>query len=263
MAEVVFVGVPYYLGIAADDTGAVAAVKAAGVAAELGAAWVDLAPDFAAHDDPVVAVNRALADAIAAHPGKIPFIIAADCTSCLGAMKGLEQHDPRVLWLDAHGDFNTPETTPSGFLGGMPLAALVGLGNQHLMSGIDLRPIPDSHVTLTDARDLDPAEADLVRQSNMTVLLDPNDVTAQDWQNAPLYIHFDIDYLRLSDMPAVGYPAAGGPSIDEALAGVRHAAESAQVVGVLFSVWNNALDGADTSRANTLDTIRRTAAALG
>ncbi len=126
MSKYVCIGVPYYLGEARPERAEVSALRQSGIAAELNAEWVEIEPDFAAADDPAVAVNWALAEAIKAHQAKTPVVFANDCTSCLGMVKGLEDKAPAILWYDSHGDFNTPETTPSGFLGGMPLAALVG-----------------------------------------------------------------------------------------------------------------------------------------
>ena len=117
MPNYICIGVPYYLGEARAERGEVEALRRSGIATELGAEWLTIAPDFAGADDPVVAVNRALAQAIQAHANKTPVVFANDCTSCLGMMKGLEAKSPAILWYDSHGDFNTPETTPSGFPG--------------------------------------------------------------------------------------------------------------------------------------------------
>ena len=144
MSKYVCIGVPYYLGEEIVERGEVEALRQSGIATELDAEWADIAPDFSAADEPVVAVNRALAKTIRANADKIPVVFANDCTSCLGMVKGLETKTPAILWYDSHGDFNTPATTPSGFLGGMPLAALVGRGNQHLMRGMELAPIAEA-----------------------------------------------------------------------------------------------------------------------
>src|SRR3979490_501693 len=73
-----------------------------------------------------------------------PRVQVGDCTASLGVVAGLQARgvDPAVIWLDAHGDFNTWETTPSGFLGGMPLAMLAGLGEQTIVEAVGLRPGP-------------------------------------------------------------------------------------------------------------------------
>ena len=93
--------------------------------------------------------------------GQRPVSIAGDCCSAIGMLTGLQRAgiDPTLVWFDAHGDFNTMETTLSGFLGGMPLAMLVGRGDLALPEAVGLAPLPESRVILTDGRDLDPPEA--------------------------------------------------------------------------------------------------------
>lgn len=256
MSEVVFIGVPYWLGKKDDYTGSVEIVQASDVVRDSGAKWVDIQPDYAAVDDPVIAVNRALAAAIQAYPEHIPVIIAGDCTSCLGAMKGLEKQSPLVVWYDAHGDFNTPETTPSGFLGGMPLAALTGRGNQTLMDGLGLSPIADGNVVVTDVRDLDPEEGEMLRDSDVAIYQDVADLKDASLPDKPVYLHFDTDVIHTDDMPAVSYPAAGGPTVTETIESVRAVIQSSDMAGVLFTVWNNNLPGAETARESTLQVLK-------
>src|SRR5690606_131738 len=109
--DYVCIGVPYSIGERLAGRVEVETVKNSGIAAEIGAAWVDVEPEFDTAESPLVAVNRALAEVVQAHPGKTPLIFASDCCSALGAIKGLEERNPAVLWYDAHGDFNTQETT--------------------------------------------------------------------------------------------------------------------------------------------------------
>ncbi|MDX1995889.1 MAG: arginase family protein [bacterium] len=251
----VCIGVPFALG-KQQTPSAVDVLKHGGIAAEFNAEWIDIQPDFAAHDDPVVAVNRALADAIAAHPGHTPLIFASDCTSALGAVKGLQPRDPAVLWYDAHGDFNTPETSPSGYLGGMPLAAMVGRGNEALVQAIGFTPLAERDILITDARDLDPQEGVNLRASQMTFLPNFADLLTAPLPTKPLYIHMDVDVVDPSDIPAQNYPAPGGPSVDEAAASMQRVIRDATVAGVLFSLWDESLSGADVARENTLKLIR-------
>lgn len=264
MADLVFIAVPYWLGKKDDYSGSVDIVKNSGIAADFDAEWLDLSPQFDHFEHPVNAVNHAVAEAIhsALANNKLPLIIADDCTVCLGNMKGLEQFSPDVLWYDAHGDFNTEATSPSGFPGGMPLAAMVGLGNQHLMSGINFAPIDDNKVYLTDGRDLDEGEAKLVADSNLTHWLSLDSELDHDWENRPLYIHFDGDIIRLAEHPAVGYPAEGGPSTEDCIVSLLHAIESADVKAVHFTCWNATLEGAEQSQGTILAVIRGVAEAL-
>ena len=256
MTDYICIGVPYYLGESLGERREVEALRQAGIADELGADWVDIAPDFAARDDPVVAVNRALAAAIQAHGDKIPVVFANDCTSCLGMVKGLQAQSPAVLWYDSHGDFNTPQTTPSGFLGGMPLAALVGRGNQHLMRGMELAPLDESDIVISDVRNLDPEEGVMLRQSQVTIHETLAALDAAPLPDKPLYIHFDTDIVDCAEMPAMSYPEPGGPSLDESIESLRTALSKARTVGILFSLWNGALPGAHETMSATLRLIR-------
>ena len=256
MKSYVCIGVPYYLGKSLPDRLEVEALRKAGIADELDAEWVDIEPDFARWKDAVVAVNRALAEAILAHTDKIPLVFANDCTSCLGMVKGLERKSPALLWYDSHGDFNTPETTPSGFLGGMPLAALVGRGNQHLMQSLELAPINESDVIVTDVRNLDPEEGDMLRASKVKIIESLDALRAAELPEKPLYIHFDSDVVDCAEMPAMSYPEPGGPSLQESVESLRLVMARGNVAGILFSLWNGTLAGADEAMTATFELIR-------
>jgi arginase len=264
MAELVVIGLPYWLGIAEEHSGSVQAARASGILEEIGARYIDIEPEFQEGEHPITAVNRALAAAVKQTQanGQVPLIFGGDCCYCLGMMKGLEDSQPDVLWYDAHGDFNTPETTPSGFLGGMPLAVMVGRGNQELMTGIELTPVAESKVYLLDGRDLDPLEAVAVRESDLTHLTQLDAVTNIDWNKRPVYVHFDGDVLRLEDHPAVSYPAKGGPTTQEAIDSLKAVIASADVKAVFFTLWNNQLEGAKASQESNLAVIRAVAEAL-
>jgi Arginase family len=107
---------------------------------------------------------REVADAVAR--ADKPLILSGDCTTALGVVTGLQRHrDLAVVWLDGHGDFNTPDTTITGYLGGMPLAMLAGRAGQLIGDRLGLRPVADSSIVLADARDLDPAERDALAAS--------------------------------------------------------------------------------------------------
>lgn len=256
MSKYICIGVPYWLGHHKPDRTEVESMKQSSIATELGAEWVEIQPDFDAYDDPVVAVNRALADMIQSHADKIPVVFASDCTTCLGMVKGLETHQPAILWYDSHGDFNTPETSPSGFLGGMPLAALVGRGNQHLIEGMELSRVPEQDVMVTDVRNLDPEEGEMMRNSDVTIFDTLDDLAQATLPEKPLYVHFDTDVVDAADMPAMNYPEPNGPSLQESVSSLRYVLNNANVVGILFSLWNDTLDGADIAKKGTLELAR-------
>ena len=128
--------------------------------------------------------------------GRFPVLTASDCSICLSTFAAVAHRVPdvRVLWLDAHGDSNTPETTISGFLGGMCLGASVGLWD----SGFEAALTPD-RVRGVGIRDLDPGE------------WAPDAYTTLD---GPIYVHLDLDVLDPSVLPAQ-FPVPGGLSVEE------------------------------------------------
>lgn len=87
--------------------------------------------------------------------GCLPVSVAGDCVASIPVMSGLQAAglNPQLVWLDGHADFNTPETSPSQFLGGMPLAMMVGRGSQEICENLDLKPISQQDVWLVGARD--------------------------------------------------------------------------------------------------------------
>lgn len=256
MKDYICIGVPYSLGKHNDPANSVDALRESEIAAELNTTWVDVDPVFEDDVDPIVAVNIALGETINQYPDKIPLIFAADCTSCWGAMKGLESSYPAILWYDAHGDFNTPETSPSGYLGGMPLAALVGLGNTAYMNDISLSLVDELDVILTDARNLDPLEAKLVENSSVEHLPNIEQLLTIDLPTKPLYIHFDLDVIDSGEMPALGYPEPNGPSLAEVVATLRRVRDVAHIAGVLFALYDNSLPDAQTAQEITLSLVR-------
>ena len=157
--------------------------------------------------------------------GFFPLIVGGDCLVALGAVAGLlDPPNTAVAWIDAHGDFNTPETTISGYLGGMPLACAVGRGLAELREQCKLiTPVPERNVALIGVRDLDPAEEQLLLESSVALVRGPElerDPTALDHAlhglgSLPqLYLHVDIDVLDPAVAPGVDYPVAGGLRLD-------------------------------------------------
>jgi arginase len=205
-------------------------------------------------------LHQALADRVeaAVAAGQRPVSIAGDCCTAIGVLAGLQRAgiNPTLIWFDAHGDFNTPETTPSGFLGGMPLAMMVGRGDATLPKAVGLAPLPENQVILTDARDLDPGEAAALAQSAVTVLTEPADLLARDLPDGPLYVHFDVDVVALEESPAQNYPAAGGPTAAGLHAVFGRLAETGRVVAVSVSTWNPDLDPDRTSETVSMDLLQ-------
>jgi arginase len=206
---------------------------------------------------------QAVADAV--ERAARPLLLSGDCSTALGAVAGLQRRhrDLTVVWLDAHGDFNTPATTISGYLPGMPLAMLTGRAPEPFCDALRLRPVADTHVVLADARDLDPAEHDALTASQVRrVPADPAAITAalDGIGRTPVYLHLDIDVIDSTQLPGLRFPSGPGPSlttIEECLAAVRSAADV--VAACIACAWLPDRVGEPAVR----ETITRLAGALG
>jgi arginase len=223
--------------------------------------WHIVNPDRQGADrqERMIGLYRPLAQAVqsAVISGLRPVSIAGDCCTTIGVLAGLQQADlkPTLIWLDAHGDFNTWQTSPSGFLGGMPLAMLVGRGELRLNAGVGLQPLPEERVILSDARDLDPEEQAALAASAVHHLPRVDLLAQQPLPPGPLYIHFDTDVIDPQDAPAMNYLAPGGASLAELHRVFHYLHDSGQVAAVSVSTWNPDLDQDGRSRQAALSLL--------
>lgn len=199
------------------------------------------------------AVYEAGLEAIA--DGEIPVFLGGDHSIALGTVAAATEADPvGVLWIDAHADFNTPATSPTGNLHGMPLAAITGQGAPRL---IDIgRPgpkVPARDVTLIGLRSLDPEERSLLRASGVTVFtmreIDEQGIgrvakqAIQSLAHLPkIHVSLDMDSLDPSEAPGVGTPVPGGLTYREAHVLLELIAASASVGSVDLVEINPILD---------------------
>jgi arginase len=152
--------------------------------------------------------------------GQFPIVLSGNCNAAIGVIAGL---GPRtgVVWLDAHGDFNTPQTTMSGFLDGMTLATATGRCWAEMARNIEgFEPVPDQAVVLLGARDLDPGEETTLARSKVVRL---SAEAAQIGIHSVLqslsremdqfYLHLDLDALDPIEGRANSYAARGGFSM--------------------------------------------------
>jgi len=165
--------------------------------------------------------------------GRYPVLTSCDCSICLTTLPTLvrQRPDAWVLWLDAHADFNSPDTTPSGFLGGMCLAGACGVWDSGLGSGLD-----PARVVMCGVRDVDPGERVLLDTRGVGLVESPSQLT--DVLDArPVFVHLDLDVLDPSVLPAL-FPAPGGLSdggLRTLLAEVSEAVDlvGAEITGLL------------------------------
>jgi arginase len=207
-------------------------------------------------------LHQAVAAAVA-RAGR-PLLLSGDCPAALGAVAGLQRRhrDLAVVWLDAHGDFNTPAITVSGYLGGMALAMLTGR-TPEFSDALGLRPVADAGIVLAGARDLDPAERDALAASEVRrVPADPAAITSalDGLGRTPVYLHLDVDVVDSAQLPGLRFPAGPGPAltqIEECLSAVRAAANV--TAACIACAW---LPGRVSDPA-ALQAITRLARALG
>jgi arginase len=210
----------------------------------------------------------------ASENGYLPLVLGGDHSVALGTLGGLARaHGPGgVLWLDAHGDLNRPETSPTGNVHGMPLAAAMGLGGPEFES--DVYPLPavdPERVALVGVRSLDPGEQELLAELEARVFT-MSDVDrfgveaamreALDHVAGDGYVHvsLDMDVLDPDVAPGVGTPVRGGLSYREAHLAMELVAESG-VAGSLEVVEVNPILDRENQTAKLA--VELVASALG
>jgi len=176
----------------------------------------------------LVGLQSAISDSIEAK--RTPIMVANTCSASLASLPTLAERYPEavLLWVDAHGDFNTPETTDSGYLGGMVLAAACGLWDSGHGHGLS----PDQ-VILIGARDIDPDERAQLRRSGVRIL-PPEEATPNAVRKAvgeaPVWIHVDWDVMEPGHIPA-DYSVPHG-FLPKQLREIFEAIPSGQLVGL-------------------------------
>jgi arginase len=164
--------------------------------------------------------------------GRVPVIAAADCSIAVTTLPAVLRHRPdaMVLWLDAHGDYNTPDTSGSGYLGGMCLAGACGEWDAGL--GDTIAP---GRLVLAGVRDLDAGERELLERSDAKVIgasvVETLVAVKNALDGAPVFIHLDLDVLDPEEFPAA-VPAPGGLSSDKLYDLMEAVAEDSELVGV-------------------------------
>jgi arginase len=184
--------------------------------------------------------------------GNVPVLLAGDCSICLTTLATALEHRPAamVLWLDAHGDFNTPDTTPSGFLGGMCLAGACRVWDPGIGGGVS-----PERVVLAGVRDLDPGERELLEGSAATVIGSSVVETLVAVQNAldgaPVYVHVDLDVLDPEVFPAQ-FPAPGGLPPERLYDLLEAVSEECELVGLEVTAFEAPEDRGERQEAAAL-----------
>ncbi len=287
--EIQIIGVPIDLGAnrRGVDMGP-SAVRYAGlqqVLAELGHRVADggnlIVPGPEASDpgDPrarylpeIVRVCLALRQRVAgaARAGAVPVVLGGDHSLSVGTVGGIRQVHPGtgVIWMDAHGDFNTPETTPSGNVHGMSLAAVLGLGAPELVACMDGHPVAPEQAVLIGVRDLDPGERELLRGAGVKVFTMQEvdrlglpavmeEALAHLRRHADrIHLSLDLDVFEPSLAPGVGTPKPGGLTYREGHLAMEMIAETGMLVSLELVEVNPILDEANRTAQLAVDMAR-------
>jgi len=182
--------------------------------------------------------------------GSLPILLAGECSIALTTLPTVLRHRPDavVLWLDAHGDFNTPDTTLTKNLSGMSMAGACGLWD----SGLIADTVPEDRVVLAGVRDLDPKERELLERSDVSVIGASPVETLVAVKNAlngePVYIHLDLDVLDPAIFPA-REPAPGGLAPEKLYDLLEAVVADSELVGIEVTTFEAPEDEEDRQEA--------------
>lgn len=191
----------------------------------------------------------------------IPLVLGGDHSIAVGAVSGVAAHFRKekkqigYLWLDAHGDMNTPESSPSGNVHGMPLAAVMGYGATELVDLLGFKPkVEPQNIVLVGVRDLDAQEKKLMKKSGVRVYtmrdIDERgmrEVMADALKYAMddtdgVAVSLDMDFVDPSDAPGVGTPVRGGVTYREAHLAMEMIADTEAMVSMEVVEINPIID---------------------
>ena len=203
-------------------------------------------------------LNRLLADEVqrTIAKGVFPVVLSGNCNSCLGTIAGIGPEKLGVVWFDAHGEFNTPETTLSGFLDGMPIAIATGRCWKAVAKTIPgFQPVAEKNLMLVGARDLDEEEQRQLEQSginlvrttsgNGTEILEKMESALIDLQRrvTGIYLHIDMDAFEIGEGAANHYGATGGMSPEFMLRAIALVKDHIPVKGCALASYDPSFDG--------------------
>ena len=227
------------------------------------------------HLNEVVAWNQALHAAVYAQLGlaRLPIVLGGDHCLAIGSISAVARHcrdagkKLRVLWLDAHADFNTNTLTPSGNLHGMPVACLCGLGPQALtaiggqvpaieaawLRQIGIRSVDAGEKRLVHAHNLDVFDMRFIDEQGMraTMQLALADLDA----DTHLHVSFDVDFLDPAIAPGVGTTVRGGPNYREAQLCMEMIADTGLLASLDIMELNPALDERNRTAELAVDLV--------
>ena len=217
-------------------------------------------------------LSRVLAEKIETlvNAGYFPLVFGGDCSASLGIIEGLRSFWARIgmVYMDAHGDFNTPDTSPSGIIGGMDVALVAGKGPRNLAAMFGHSPlIPEENIALFGVRDLDPLEEKALFSSKVKVYRRGR-IKSQGAENVAeeilrhlelrcdrVYLHVDLDVLDSSVFSASGLPVPDGLTEEEFQGAFKILARSERLCGLTLTAFDAAKDADGSQARNILDLV--------
>jgi len=208
--------------------------------------------DFRAEVGTAFELARSIALAVrsARGRGSFPLVLAGNCMASLGVLAALGTADTGVIWFDAHGDLNTPETTESGFLDGMALATVVGRCWTRMSGSVaDFVPVAEDRVALMGVRDLDDGEMRLLEHSRM-LMVTGDEVRSRGEEGAMarlealagrvsrVYLHLDLDVHDPSEGRANQFAVDGGLTAEGVRRAVRTIAGRVPIAGASVTAYD-------------------------
>ena len=207
---------------------------------------------------------RRVATAISSVKTSLPVVLAGNCITTIGALATYPPSRTGIVWFDAHADFNTPDTTTSGFLDGTALATVTGgAWRQLALSVPGFRPIPEENVCVVGARDLDPMEKRLLSASGVTT------VRAAEIRSAlpaameglkknvdRVHVHIDLDVLDASVASANTYAVGGGLTVEDLEFAVSSIGQAHPIAGITLSAYDPAADADGRAAKAAVSVVR-------
>ena len=225
------------------------------IAAELGVAGEPISPvtEWRAEIKTTFELYRSLADAVheAVQLGDFPIVLSGNCGAAVGAAAGIGTEDLAVLWFDAHGDYNTPDTTDTGYLDGMAMAVLTGRCWKTIASTIPrFTPISPTRAMHVGARDYSPGERDALLYDSVRLVEPPSlretvvgpMLDAMRPQASRILIHLDVDVLDPRFGRANHFAVDGGLSPDDVLRVIELAAQRFAIAGLVIASYEPSED---------------------
>jgi arginase len=226
--------------------------------------------DFQAEVQTQFGLYRSLAEHVAEarRNGRFPLVLSGNCGATLGVIAGTDAKRLGVIWFDTHGEFNTPETTTSGFLDGMGLAIATGLCWTTLAASIpNFRPIPGSDILLVGGHDFDAGERERLEKAGVMVV-DADAIAQKGVRGAvhsamparaqEAHLHLDLDVLNPAEAPANGFVTENaGLTVDELSEAIALIKENLKIISATIASFDPNYDPQGKTLRAALKLIRQ------